>query len=149
MAGIKSTKPMIYDARSSDSGMIQIDIQGWTYEPNDARYSVRTIDYVVTEEITTFLIPGSTSLTYSYPMKTSISDKSVIYTKEKMDEIYTNFGNPIGLTDSFSGQLDYFIMQGLLASVQEDPIYRDAETGMVSLPEDWVLTIVGSTYSIP
>ena len=51
MAGIKSTKEMIYDARSNDFGMIEIEIQGWTYEPAYQRFSVRITDFVVSSQI--------------------------------------------------------------------------------------------------
>ncbi len=140
MAGIKSTKEMIYDARSNDFGMIEIEIQGWTYEPAYQRFSVRITDYVVASQISNMYIPGvQMPISYSYPVRNTITQKDIIYTKEQVDSVFTQLGNPIEIGESFTEETDKFISETLLMITQANPIYRDAETGMVSLPSDWIL----------
>lgn len=140
MAGIKSTKEMIYDARSNKSGMIEIDVQGWTYNPSNKSYSVRVSDSAITTtERTTYDPITGEPKTEQVESKVYIAQKEVYYSGAQIDALFQGLGNNIDITESFTDELDSLISQALLLVTQQEPIYRLAEDGSISTAEDWIL----------
>lgn len=141
MSAIKSTKEMLYDSRSNKSGIIEIEVQGWTYRPSAKGYNVEITDYVIieSEEPTYPDGLGSPAVMKTVSRRNSISHKNLYYSKEQIDTLFQQLGNSVDITESFTNELDGLISQALLIITQTEPIYRVAETGQLSTATDWVL----------
>lgn len=141
MSTIKSTKEMVYDARSNKSAMIEIEVQGWTFNPTAKSYSVNVVDFALaTTQQPTYPDGMSGSVVMKdFTTRQHIAQKSLAFNKEQIDGLFSALGDSIDITESFSDELDKIITQALLKITQDDPIYRVAETGQISTAFDWVI----------
>lgn len=139
MSTIKSTKEMVYDARSNKSAMIEIEVQGWNFQPTSKSYSVNVVDYAlaIIQEPTYPDGMNSPVVMKDVITRRHIAQKSVSFSKAEIDILFSSLGDSIDITESFSDELDKIITQALLLVTQQDPIYRVAETGQVSVASDW------------
>jgi len=118
MAKIKSNVELVYDARNKKSGIVQIEISSWAYEPENNRYLVKVNDYVLEEiEVEGEMVPA----------KKLIYSRQVVYSKTEIDGLFFMLQNPIELTESYSDEMDNLISMALLFVTQQDPVYGVAE----------------------
>lgn len=118
MAKIKSNKVLTYDARNKKSGIIQIEISNWAFEPENNRYLAKVDDYVL-EQIELEGVPTN--------VKKLIYSRTVVYSKNQIDGLFYLLQNPIELTESYSDEMDNLIAMALLFITQQDPVYGESQ----------------------
>ena len=120
MAKIRSTTELIYDNRNGNSGIIQLEIDGWEFKPNTNSYLAKVNDYVIEfdEE--------------NNEIKKFINSKSISYSTDEIDGLFYLLQNPIELTESYSTEMDLLISMALLYVTQQSPIYGSSSN-------DWIL----------
>ena len=121
MAKIRSTKELIYDSRSINQGIIQLEISNWSFNPEQSQYVAKVSDYVITTE---------TIEEETIEIKKLINNKEVRYASAEIDRLFYLLQNPIELTESYTTEMDLLISQALLYVTQQVPIYG-------SEPADW------------
>lgn len=123
MAKIKSTVPLVYNARKQTSGIIVVEISEWKYELKNNRYVAVVSDYL--SEMVDIEGQLTEQLTY-------LRSKNVFYPKESIDTLFYTLNNPINVNESYSAEMDVLISMALLYVTQQDPIYG-------STANDWEL----------
>lgn len=111
MAKIRSTTELIYDSRNGNQGIIQLEINGWIFEPENSRYIAKVNDYVISQD------------EEQNEIKTYINTKQVTYASAQIDGLFYLLQNPIELTESYTNEMDLLISMALLYVTQQDPIY--------------------------
>jgi hypothetical protein len=137
MAGIRSKVEMLYDARDDKSGMIEIEIQGWQYNALSKLYNTRVVDFIVTTQIVPIPgPPGEPPTQQEQKVRTIISQQDAQYQKDRVDELFTEHGDPIDPSESLTDSMDEFLSAAFLAVTQLEPPYRHVD-GTPSVGSDW------------
>ena len=121
MAKIRSTTELIYDSRNGNQGIIQLEINGWIFEPENSRYVAKVNDYVISQD------------EEQNEIKTFINSKNLNYQSDEIDALFYLLQNPIELTESYSHEMDLLISMALLYVTQQSPIYGSSSN-------DWELS---------
>lgn len=127
---IKSKTPLIYDARKQLSGEITVELVGWSYSPQTKSYSANVMNYVKT------LIAPEEDDVYDLQV---IEQKTVIYGKEQIDQLFAALQNPIEVTESYTDEMDQLISTALLYVTQTD-LCENGTTIYGGQPSDWEIT---------
>jgi len=115
MAKIRSTKELKYDSRNGNTGIIQLEISNWSFNPEQSQYVAKVSDYLVTQE-------------EDIEVRKLIGTKDVRYASEQIDGLFFLLQNPIELTESYTSEMDLLISQALLYVTQQEPIYGSEAT---------------------
>lgn len=110
MSKIQSKRELVYDSRTQKKAIIQVEVVGWKYNPQEGIYYVSIGDYVLEN------ISGVQARRF-------IGSKESIYSREQINGLFTQINNPINATDNFSDKLDDLISNALLAVTTQQPIY--------------------------
>jgi hypothetical protein len=120
MAKIRSTKELKYDSRNGNTGIIQLEISNWSFNPEQSQYVAKVSDYLLTNEID--------ENEQVIEVRKLIGTKDVRYASAQIDGLFYLLQNPIELTESYTSEMDLLISQALLYVTQQDPIYGSEAT---------------------
>jgi hypothetical protein len=120
MAKIRSTKELIYDSRNGNTGIIQLEISNWSFNPEQSQYLAKVSDYLLTNEID--------ENEQVIEVRKLIGAKDVRYASAQIDGLFFLLQNPIELTESYTSEMDLLISQALLYVTQQEPIYGSEST---------------------
>ena len=115
MAKIRSTTELIYDSRNGNQGIIQLEISNWGFNPEQSQYLAKVSDYVITTE--------TNEENETFEVRRLINVKDVSYQSAQIDALFYLLQNPIGLTESYTSEMDNLIVQALLYVTQQDTVY--------------------------
>lgn len=120
---IRSKVPVTYGDRSKKTGIVAIVVKDYTWQEKFNRYQVEVEDCEVIDAVN----PEPGTPLKSYPV---ISRKTVIRTKEQVNELFNYFAVDIVQGDDFTAKLRELIVKGLLLDTQQLPVYG-------TTAEDW------------
>lgn len=124
MAKIRSTKELTYDSRTGNTGIIQLEISNWSFNPEQSQYVAKVSDYLITNETVTDEEDNAQVI----EIKKLINTKDVRYASAEIDGLFYLLQNPIELTESYTAEMDFLISQALLYVTQQYPIYGSEGT---------------------
>lgn len=113
---VRSTVPLIYDARDQKSAFIALKISDWTREEKFNRFKAVVEDFIVTDVVDPQ--PGQPLKSY-----TPINRKDVVYTNQEIDNLFNFIAIPIEVGDSYSDKQQSLLANALLIVTQQKPIF--------------------------
>jgi predicted DNA binding protein len=119
MAKIRSTTELIYDSRNGNQGIIQLEINNWSFNPETSTYNAKVSDFVISNEN----VVNEDLTETTFEVKKFINSKEVRYESQQIDGLFYLLQNPIELTESYTSEMDILIAQALLYVTQQQPIY--------------------------
>ena len=122
---VRSTKPLIIDARNGEEAIVSLKVTGWTKECKNNRYRAEVSDSIVTD----VEVPSIGAPLKSYKQ---FKSKTVFYSDAEIDDLFSQIGESITPDLSYSQKQSELIAKALLIITQETPIYGSSS-------EDWEL----------
>ena len=122
---VRSTKPLIINARTGEEAIVSLRVSGWTKERKNNRYRAEVTDSIVIP----VEVPSIGSPLKSYKQ---FNSKTVFYNDAEIDALFTEIGESITPDLSYSQKQSELIAKALLIITQETPIYGSSS-------EDWEL----------
>ena len=122
---IRSTKPLIINARTGEKAIVSLKVTGWTKECRNNRYKAEVSDCIVSDIESPMV--GDPLKSYK-----QFNSKIVFYSNNEIDALFSQIGESITPEMSYSEKQSEIIAKALLNITQEAPIYG-------SDSEDWEL----------